>query len=175
MSDTENPYQSPETPAVPVKPLVAQGTLTETMLLYLKGASPWLRFVGIMGFVSSGTTALWGIIFFAIIPLTGQIWNEIPGFEVVSNALGVVFGGGIAVLCIGAGVLIFFPSLFIYRFGEKIRGYLRTGTDLDLELAFKNNKSLWKFLGILYIINLAFIPLLIIGSIIAAVVVAVAQ
>ena len=175
MSDAENPYQSPEALAVPVKPLVSQGTLTETMLLYLKGASPWLRFVGVMGFVSAGLTAFWGLIFFAIVPLVGQIWDEIPGLEVVGNALGMVFGGGIAVLCIGMGVLIFFPSLFIYRFGEKIRTYLRAGTEQELELAFKNNKSLWKFMGIVYIINLAFIPLLIIGSIIAAVVMAVSQ
>jgi len=175
MSDAVNPYQSPETVAVPEKPLAAQGTLTETMLLYLKGASPWLQFIGILGFIGSGLMALGGLIFLLVAPLMTGIWSEIPGMEGMGKYLGAAFGGGIAVLYIGLGALVFFPSLFVYRFGEKIRSYLRTGVDQDLELAFKNNKSLWKFIGIISIIELAFIPLMIIGGIIAAVVMAVSR
>ena len=175
MSDAVNPYESPETVAAPVRLLVAQGTLSETMLIYLKGASPWLRFIGILGFVSAGLTALSGVVFFAIVPMMGEVWSDIPGFETTfSGAWGAVLGGGTAVLCIGTGVLLFFPSLFIYRFGERIRSYLRTGTDQELEQAFKNNKSLWKFFGIICIIELAFLPLAIIGGIVAVFVSAVA-
>ena len=174
MSDSVNPFESPETAAVPVKP-VAQGILTEPMIFYLKGASPWLRFVGILGFVSAGITALSGVVLFAILPLMEELWGEIPGFESsFSGFWGAAFSGSIAFFCVAGGVLLLFPSLFLYRFGEKIRSYLRTGTDLDLELAFKSNRSLWKFAGILCIIELAFIPLLIIGGIIIAVVMALA-
>ena len=170
MSDAVNPYQSPETTAVPVKPLVAQGALTETMLIYLKGASPWLKFIGVLGFISAGLTALSGLSFLLFIPLMRQVWNEIPGFEAFSGTVGTVFGGTMTVFSIGGGALMFFPSLFLYRFGEKIHSYLRTGTDQDLELAFKNNKSFWKFIGIICIISLAFIPLMIILGIILALV-----
>ena len=172
MSDSVNPFESPETAAVPVMPLVSHGALTETMLIYLKGASPWLRFVGILGFVSSGVTALWGVSLIAFLPAVTQLWYQIPGFEWFSNSLGAAFGGTMALFCTGGAALVFFPALFTYRFGERIRGYLRTGADLDLEMALKNNRSLWKFLGILAIIELAFIPLLIIGGIIIAVAVA---
>jgi len=169
MSDTVNPYQSPETAAVPEKTLGAQGSLTETMLIYLKQASPWLKFIGILGFVSAGLTVLSGVVFFAVVPMMGELWGEIPGFETTFRGVsGAVFGGGMAVLCMGGGALIFFPALFVYRFGERIRSYLRTGMDLELEQAFKNNKSLWKFLGIICIIQLAFFPLAVIGGIIAA-------
>ena len=175
MSDSVNPFESPVTTVVPVKPLIAQGNLTETMVIYLKGASPWLRFVGILGFVSAGITALSGVLLFALFPLMEELWGEIPGFESsFSGALGAVFGGSMAVFCIIGGLIILFPSLFIYRFGEKIRSYLRTGTDQYLELALKNNKSLWKFLGIFTIVELAFIPLLIIAGIIIAVATALA-
>jgi hypothetical protein len=172
MSDAVNPYQSPETSGVPVQPLVAQGSLTETMLISLKGASPWLRFVGILGFVSAGLTVLSSFSFFAIIPLMEQAWGEIPGLESFGNAFGAIFGGGMVLLFIAAGVLMFFPSLYIYRFGDKIRAYLRTGTDQDLEAAFKYNKSLWKFVGILCIVQLALVPLIIIAGIIIGVVMA---
>ena len=39
---------------------------------------------------------------------------------------------------------------------------MRNGMDQDLEQAFRNNKSLWKFYGIICIICLAFIPLTVI-------------
>jgi len=71
------------------------------------------------------------------------------------------------VLCLIGALLIFVPSLFLYKTGGRIRSYLRTGADQDLEQAFKNNMSFWKFAGIICIIQLAFLPLLIIGGIIA--------
>jgi hypothetical protein len=164
MSDQINPYQRPEAAIVP---LSAQGGafLTETMLFYLKEASPWLRFMGIMGFIGSGLTVLWGIGAFALIPLITQVWEQVPGFDF----LGGIFSAGMAVFFIAGGALIFLPSLFIYRFGEKIRSYLRNGMETELEQALKNNKSLWKFCGIACIVYLAFIPLLIIGTIIVGV------
>jgi hypothetical protein len=172
MSDAVNPYQSPETAVVPEKPLAIQGTLTETMLIYLKGASPWLRFVGILGFIYSGFVAITGFSILPFISFVSRAWTEVPGFESFNGTSGAVFNGIMVVLFVGAGVLLFFPSLYIFRFGEKISSYLKTGADAELELAFRNNKSLWKFAGILCIVQLAFFPLLIIGGIIVALVTA---
>jgi hypothetical protein len=171
MSDINNPYQSPETSVNPVKPLVAQGTLTETMLIYLKQAAPWLRFIGILGFIQCGFMVLGGLSFFATMS-AGNVWGElsqIEGFEVFASSAGSVFGGAFGLYFLGGAVLLFFPSYFIYNFGSKIRTYLRTGADQDLEGALKNNKSLWKFSGILAIVSLAFIPVVLIVTIIVAV------
>ncbi|MDR2618022.1 MAG: DUF5362 family protein [Treponema sp.] len=172
MSDTNNPYQSPEANVSPVKPLVSQGLLTETMLIHLKGASPWLRFIGILGFISCGGMFLGGIGFIALFSTVSEVWGSIPGIEAYSDVIGAVFAASTGVLFLIYAVLYLFPSLFIYNFGNKIRSYMRNGADQDLEAAFKNNKSLWKYLGILAIISLAFIPVLVIAGIIAAVVMA---
>jgi hypothetical protein len=172
MSDTSNPYQSPEASVNPVKPLIAQGTLTETMLMYLKQASPWLRFIGILGFIQCGFLALSALLSFIMAPF-GAVWSELgqmPEFEAFATGFAGVFGGILGIYMLGAAVLLFFPSYFIYNFGSKIRTYLRTGSDQDLEGALKNNKSLWKFSGILAIIGLAFIPVIFITTIIVVVV-----
>jgi hypothetical protein len=172
MSDTSNPYQSPETSVNPVKPLIAQGTLTETMLMYLKQASPWLRFIGILGFIQCGFLALSALSSFVIMPF-GAVWSElgqVPGFEAFAAGFAGIFGGIFGIYMLGVAVFVFFPSYFIYNFGSKIRTYLRTGSDQDLEGALKNNKSLWKFSGILAIVSLAFIPVIFIVAIIVAVV-----
>jgi hypothetical protein len=161
MSDgSDNPYESPLTEASVVKPLASRGYLTETMLTHLKGASPWLRFVGIAGFIMCGISAVFGLTMAA-----GIQSLPIPGWN---TAMGL----GFFILYLGYVALMFFPILFIFRFGWKIKRYLHTGDEADLEAAFKNNKSLWIFMGILSIIFLTFLGLMVAFGGLAAVIAA---
>jgi len=162
MSDYENPYKSPETSIVPEKPAGEGSALTETMLGYLKEASPWLRFIGIIGYIGCGIMCLVGIIFVIFSSAISTFTVDLGGLPVWLLSLFYIAGG----------VVYFFPARFTYNFGAKIRDYQTSGTNDDLELAFKNNKSLWKFNGILYIVFLALIPFMIIISIIFAAVTA---
>jgi hypothetical protein len=175
MSDNDNPYVSPQSEAVPVEQTVLPGaSLTDTMLGFLRGASPWLRFIGVLGFISVGFMALAGIIFIALFPVLSGFLDSVPGFDEIGNAFGGLIGGIYGMYFLGAGVLSFFPAFFTYKFGAKIRDFFRSNSEKDLEQAFKNNKSLWKFNGILAIIGLAFVPLALIIGIIVAVVAAIA-
>jgi len=78
----------------------------------------------------------------------------------------------LSLIYIAMGALYFFPALYTYNFGAKIRSYQLSSSNEDLELAFKNNKSLWKFNGILYIVLLASVPFTIIATIVGAVIAA---
>ncbi|MCL2801754.1 MAG: DUF5362 domain-containing protein [Treponema sp.] len=160
MSDYENQYDSPQAPVVPEK---AQSTvnLSEPMLRYLKQASPWLRFIGIVGFVFCGMAAIG-----ALFTLVG-----ISSMSALSGELDLpIWVLGLFVpIYLGAAALMFFPSFFAYNFGERIRKYQFSNADEDLEQAFKNNKSLFKFYGIMLIIYLAFIPVMFIIGIVFAV------
>jgi len=155
MSDLENNYDSPQSPIVPDQNISA-GNLTETMLRYLKETSPWLKFIGILGFIFSGIIALIGLL---ILIASGFLTNFISGWEAIPVWL-------VSIFYLAMGALIFFPSFFTFTFGLKISRYVYSNSSEDLETAFKNNKSLWKFYGIMAIISLAIIPLSIIGSII---------
>jgi len=162
MSDYENPYKSPETLIVPEKTEGAGTALTETMLGYLKEASPWIRFIGILGFIGCGIMCLIGII--------SVIFSS--SFSSFAEELGSFPAGLLSLFYIAGGALYFFPARFTYFFGAKIRDYQLSGSKDDLEIAFKNNKSLWKFNGIAAIVCLALIPFMIIISIIFAAVTA---
>jgi hypothetical protein len=157
MSDIDNPYQSPESPIVPEIPQNTGVMLSEKMLRHLNDSSPWLQFIGILGYIGSGLLVIGGIL--------GTI-----GFSAMSFlGLGDFPFWIIAVIYIPLGVLFFFPAHFTYNFGRKIRNYRFSNSTEDLELAFKNNKSLWKFNGIICTIYLAFIPFTIIIGIIGGV------
>jgi hypothetical protein len=155
---SDNPYQSPQTAAGGAASLGSSGTITETMVVHLKGASPWLRFLGIIGFIGCGFLGLSGIIMLAAMPALGPELSE-----TASRILGRSLGAFYLVL----GVAVFFPALFTYNFGARLRNFIRNNAERELELAFKYNKSYWKFSGIMTIISLAIIPVAIVIGVIA--------
>jgi hypothetical protein len=161
MSDLNNPWQSPETQVTAGDN--PRGLITEGMLRYLREASPWLRFVGIVSFIGGGLLCLAGI-GLSIAAAAGS------GVQDLGNAFSEILGGFVGVVYLVSGVVVLFPAKFMYSFGSRIRQYAASGAAADLEEALKNNKSLWKFSGILCIVYLSFIPLVIIGAIIVAVI-----
>jgi hypothetical protein len=130
------------------------------MIRYLREASPWLRFLGILGFIACGLMALGGLVFTILVVLVSDLAGEMGG---------VLAGSFMGILYIALGLLSFFPAKFSYGFGSKIRRYTLSNSDKDLEDAFKDNRSLWKFAGILAIVYLAIIPLALIGVTVATV------
>ena len=155
-----------DAPFVPDDPRFARRqALTDIMLDYLKGASPWLRFLGILGFIGAGFTAIMGL-FVMVFPTTiGMFLGALDSYNYPFD----VFGGAwflMGFFYIIAGALQFFPALFTFRFGLWIRRHSDTGESAHLETALKNNKHLWKFQGIVAIVSLALVPVFIVGVII---------
>jgi hypothetical protein len=164
MSDTGNPWQSPAA-AVKVEENAVQGILTAAMIRYLKETSPWLRFIGILGYIGAGFCLVVGIVLAIVLLVTGLGRTAITGFEDLAGVASTFMG----LIYIVLGALVFFPARFTHRFGVKIRNYLLSGAEKDLEEALKNNRSLWKFNGILVIVYLALVPVGVIVAIVVAV------
>ncbi|MDR1901986.1 MAG: hypothetical protein LBQ88_06880 [Treponema sp.] len=164
MSDESNPYQSPQADIVTEKPLIVQGVLTDIMTGYLKETAPWVRFLGIVSYIVCGLVFLTGLTLIIVGFVQSAQGNEVSSGDFLS-------GGSISsgFMVIGTGLLVFFPARFLYLYGTKLRSYSQTYSEKELELAFKNNKSFWKFYGICAIIYLAFIPLAAVIGIIAAI------
>ena len=131
--------------------------LTDKMVFHLQGASPWIRFIAILGFVFLGLSLIGSFI-------------AIAGADVFEDLLG--FGGGgilIFVSTIPFLVIGFFYLYFTLQFGNKIKMYLHTKNSSDLEDAFKNNKSMWTLSGVVCIVSLAFFALAMLIAIAVAV------
>ena len=160
MSDFENPYQSPETPIIPEAAQNTGVSLSVTMLQYLSETSPWLRFIGILGYIGSGMMAIGGIIGAIVMLAASELAG---GFETFPAWI-------LPFVYIPLGALMFFPAHFTYNFGKKLRDYKFSNSTEDLEMAFKNNKSFWKFYGIICIIYLSLIPLMFVAAIVGGIV-----
>ncbi len=158
MSDSTNPYKSPRTDPSGQEFAGSLGAITEPMITYMKEASPWIRFIAIYGFIMAGFYILGGAIVAALWPMMTSLMTEADLAEagLGSGFLGIF--GGMGLFMVAFGVVMIFPLRYLYNFGSKLRTFVQTSNESALEIAFKNNKSFWKFCGILTIILMALIP-----------------
>src|ERR1700733_6677200 len=113
-----------------------QIVLSENALGYLHATRPWVKFLAIVGFVFVGLMVLLALIMtFAFSVLPKQ-----PG---TPQVFGPVFG----ILYLLFALLYVMPCLFMYRYAKAIAAIPGTGASA-LEEALKNQKSVWKFMGI---------------------------
>jgi uncharacterized integral membrane protein len=114
--------------------------LSKESLSYLKETAKWGKFLAIVGFVMSGLLIVFG--FFA-----GSIFaklGEIPG--ATPSPINPVFFSVFYMLFAAIYVL---PCYFLYKYSTDLKSALNNTNSDKLTEAFKNQKSLYKFIGIL--------------------------
>jgi len=128
--------------------------VTENSKMYLKTAASWSKFMAILQFVAMGL-----IIFAALVALTvGSFMGSYT--SVPLPAIGLCY--------LAIGVIMFFPAKYLYCFAQKTAKAVAINDTLEMEKAFKNMKSFWKFTGIMTIVILALsisvIPIIVIAA-----------
>ncbi len=127
--------------------------------MHLKETAIWAKFLGIMGFVYSGLIAL-GAIF------AGSMLAKFSGNN-LSNSEGILAGGSVAIIYLGMATVVFFMSLFLFRFARKIQFALQSNDQVTLNESFKNLKIYFRFAGVITVIALIFSVLGIVGILLA--------
>ena len=127
---------------------------------YLAETAKWGKFLSILGFIGCGLMVVFGLFAGSIFATLGNFGGRGLGGRELGAGFGVLF----AVIYIALAALYFFPCLFLYRYSTYMQGALRRNDMPALDTSFQNLKSLFKFMGIMMIIALAFYALaLIIG------------
>ena len=121
-------------------------TLSVNAISFLNETRKWVSFLAILGFIGIGLMVLFG--FFAS-TILGFMASELGG-----PAAG--FSGLFGILYIFIALLYFFPVMYLYKFGSKLKLALNSRDSGALESAFENLKSHYKFLGIFTIIGIGF-------------------
>ena len=112
---------------------------------YLRETSRWGFFLAIMGFIFIGLLILGGFFAGSYLSSLSQMTGArtpFPGF-----LLGMIY--------VVMGVLYIFPTYYLYQFSRKMKIAIATTDSGVLESALENQKSLYKFMGILVIVILA--------------------
>ena len=129
--------------------------------VHLKETAMWAKFLAIAGFIISIIIAI-GAVF------AGTMFNKLTAGMPGGNKGGVMTGGVIMVMYLLIAAVAFFMSLFLFRFGVKMKVALIINDQESLNLSFQNLKVYYRFAGIITIIYLVILLLALLGGLIAA-------
>lgn len=127
---------------------------------HLKETAGWGKFLAIIGFVYSALIAL-GAIFAA------TIVAQLSGSYSARNE-GLLAGGSVAIIYMGFAGIVFFMSMYLFRFAKKTQVALQSNDQADLTESFRNLKVYFRFAGIITVIALIFTILGVFGIMLAS-------
>ena len=119
--------------------------LSDNSRIYLKEIGSWGFFLAIMGFIGVGLIVLIAIF---IGPLLSSVSYDSP----ISSMAGV----GFAFIYLLIAAIYFFPVYYQYKFSTLIKKAILYKDQVSLELAFKNLKHRYKYIGIMIIVIVGF-------------------
>lgn len=138
-----------------------------TTKTHLSEAAKWARFLAIMGFIFLGLMIIGGIFAAVMMATTASQFDSEYGSSGAGLMMGS-FGAGMAIIYIVLAVLYFFPCLFLFRFASKTKQALASNDQTDLNSGIQNLKSMFRYMGILTIVILAFYAIAFIFGILGA-------
>jgi hypothetical protein len=156
MSDVDKMYQAPDKLGEIQQPSDSGSGVSPNARLSIGQAAPWLKFMGIMGFIGCGLLAVSAVGVMFAIGVAGGRLGEYSGIAAGTMILlGVVY--------LGLAVLYFFPALFTLRMGAGGSAFSSQGQSSGLDDLTLNLRKWAKFNGILIIVGLSVGALALIG------------
>ena len=113
---------------------------------YLNETGKWTKFLAIMGFIMIGFIVIVGLFAGTMMSLAGgdQFGVMMPGMSFFIGFIYVVMG-----------LIYLFPTLYLFKFSNKIKSALQSNNNDELNEALSNQKSFYKFIGIFTIVILS--------------------
>lgn len=127
-----------------------------TVKVHLSDAAKWARFLAIVGFVICALIVVIGIFAGSVFSFFSNRYSET---ETVGWTSGL--GAMMTVLYLIIALIYFFPCLFLYRFASNMKQALASNDQQTMTKSFQNLKIMFRYVGILTIIVLAFYAIVI--------------
>jgi magnesium-transporting ATPase (P-type) len=127
--------------------------ISQESLGYLNTTRKWTMFFAILGFIFLGLLLVFSLLAGSFLTAFS---SKMPGMEGME---GVKAAGGFAsvlvfIVMLVLAVIYFFPLFYLFRFSRHTAKAVANLDSNEMQLAFKNLKSYWVYLGILIIILL---------------------
>ncbi len=124
--------------------------ITDGMIESMRATRPWTMLLAVLGFVMNTLMALFGA---GLIFLAGRFHHQ----QRIAPLIGSLY--------ILLAAVYSLPILYLYRYSAAIAGFLDRPNATDMESALANQKSFWKFTGIMAIIGIGLMLLSLVAAI----------
>lgn len=155
-STPANPYSTPAANLYGSTSGGAADAVSSSTVAILAGTKPWVRFMSVLMWIGVGFMLLVSAVM-GVVSMLGV------GKSVSSGPLG---GKEMIIICVLYGVLAFvyiFPALKLWKYANRIGSLGATRSVADLDAALNEQRSFWKFVGVMTIIMISLYLVAIIG------------
>ncbi|HEY8961428.1 MAG TPA: DUF5362 family protein [Luteolibacter sp.] len=151
----DNPYTT-GTPSHQAPAHPSHGLVDPLAVQALQGTKPWVRLCSVIGFISTGFMLLAAVamLFGGAFMATQKQTFPFAGFQFLLGLLYAVMG-----------VFYIFPSMKLWKYGSAILRLMTTGSNADLVEALDQQRSFWKFVGVMILVMIALYVVAIIGAV----------
>lgn len=155
-SPLANPYSSPAANLYGSTSGGAADAVSPSTIAILSATKPWVRFMSVLMWI--------GVVLMLLVAAgMGVISSLGVAKSMPSNAFG---GVQLIVLAVIYGIFAFiyiFPALKLWKYANRIVSLGATRSVADLDAALNEQRSFWKFIGVMMIILLCLYVVAIIG------------
>jgi hypothetical protein len=148
LSTTDNPYTPPPPTTVldaePGQRFASKAEVPRSVIDLLSQTRPWVKLLAVMFFVFLGLAVLVVIVMAAVTPVQAKVPALIPMLVVL--------------------LLYIAPAVYLSRYARGIQRLLDGGGQGALEEALTNQKSFWKFSGVLALIMMCIYAIALVGG-----------
>jgi len=130
-----DPYQNPQETYANIK------SVDPKIVAAAKATKPWLRFLAIMGFLSSGLMLLLGFVMIGLSAIASE-------FAEMSILQGLMIG---SFYILGAFVYLL-PTIKLWKYGTSINNLALSNKPEDLFQFIEAQRSFWKTIGVISLI-----------------------
>jgi hypothetical protein len=126
------PYAVAPVPAAPI-PQGAPAAVTELTVDLLRQTRPWVLFMAVLAFVGCGLIMVMGVIMVAV----GFVSS---GSDPIPKFVGLIY--------LPFALLYIYPGIKLWKYGSAIGRLVTSRTPAELEAALAEQKSFWKYTGV---------------------------
>jgi hypothetical protein len=151
-----NPYSSPAANLYGATSGGNADAVSPSTIALLSGTKPWVRFMSVL---------MWIGVAFMLLAGAGMGLVSVMG-AAKSASTGPFGGAEFIVLAVIYGVMAFvyiFPAIKLWKYANRIGSLGSTRSVVDLDAALNEQRSFWKFVGIMTIIMISLYLVAVIG------------
>ena len=127
----------------------------------VKESAMWAKFLGIVGFIYSGLISVMAV-------FMGWFFQKMMPQAIVATEATAIGGIFIGLVYFVMAVVMFFLSLYLFKFGSKAQAAIKGNDQESLAESLKNLKYYFRFVGVVTLISLVFTALGVVGMLMTA-------
>lgn len=140
-------------------PNSGNSAITQGVMQQLAGTKPWVRLISVMMFIGAGLLLVLAL----VMGLMGGAIASASKNPMFSGGMGIV----IAVVYALMALLYLYPAVKLWKYATCIGNLLNSGTLIDLETALSQQRSFWKFVGVITLVILCLYGAIIVIAMVA--------